>query len=107
MHINSYIRKPFTIEAVQVATSNMYDIANWCGGHLDAGTIKVPVKRPLSPKQTIANVGDWVLKSDSGFKVYTDEAFKRNFDLIEDVNLTMTDLMEGMAWVLKQVRGSI
>ncbi len=52
--------------------------------YTDKKHISVPVKRPLNRRQTTAFVGDWVLKANKGFKVYTDKAFKENFELPAD-----------------------
>ena len=81
-----YQRKIFLVEAVQVTEDDMSLTAQWCGGEVvqtpytDKKHISVPVKRPLNRRQTTAFVGDWVLKANKGFKVYTDKAFKENFE---------------------------
>lgn len=79
-----YTRKPFTIEAVQVTSESLSDLAVWCNGSVmldDKGHnyIKVKVTSPQTPKQTMAYPGDWLLASRNGYKVYTDRAFKKNF----------------------------
>ena len=77
-------RKPFEIEAVQVTEENLEDVAKWCDGvvetHGDSQHIKVRVHRPLNERQTKAFVGDWVLYAGTGYKVYTDKAFKKSFE---------------------------
>lgn len=87
--IKSYVRKPFFVDAVQVTEENLNDVAVWCGGKLISlqkegvpprKFVKVKVKRPLNSRQTHAFVGDWVLSAGTGFKVYTDEAFHKNFE---------------------------
>lgn len=81
-----YQRKIFLVDAVQVTEANLSQVAQWCGGEVvqtrrkDKKHISVPVKRPLNRRQTTAFVGDWVLKANKGFKVYTDKAFKENFE---------------------------
>lgn len=86
-----YNRKQFQIEAVQVTLENAQQVADWCGGdvrHLREGLkpedlkryIKVRVHRPLTPRQTMAFVGDWVLYAGTGYKVYTDKAFQNSFE---------------------------
>jgi len=80
----TYVRKPFAVEAAQVTEENFLDVALWCGGEVrEAGEkqyIKVPVKRPMNDRQTRANVGDWVLSSGDGFKVYSKSAFYGSFE---------------------------
>jgi hypothetical protein len=89
-----YARKPFDVEAIQVTDENMIEVAKWCLGDIrntlvsnKAGDeketqtyIKVRVRNPLNERQTKAFKGDWVLKSGNGFKVYTENAFKKSFD---------------------------
>lgn len=92
MQTQTYNRKPLTVEAVQVTDENLYDVAKWCGGevrsHATPGKkfILVDVLHPLNSKQTKASPGDWVLKSDQGYKIYANSAFLKGFDLevVED-----------------------
>jgi hypothetical protein len=82
METQTYDRKGFSVEAVQVTEDNIAEVAAWCGGEIRekparigpgmAQYVKVPTVRPLNEKQTEAYVTDWVLKSPSGFKVYMD-----------------------------------
>lgn len=80
-----YTRKPVHVDAIQVTPENIDMLAQWCGGELTrAGEdvelhIKVDVHTPRNERQTQAFVGDWLLYHDKGFKVYTDEAFKKTF----------------------------
>lgn len=93
LEIKKYVRKPFYVEAVTVTEDNIVDVAMWCGGKLvpSDGTvnqyIKVPVDYPMTGRQTKAFVGDLVLKAlrdRGGFKVYTDVAFHRSFEGVDD-----------------------
>jgi len=84
---NKFARKPFYVDAVQVTSENMAEVAEWCQGDVITsdtppnGThIKVRVHRPLTERQTKAFVGDWVLYAGTGFKVYTDKAFEKSFE---------------------------
>lgn len=80
----TYIRKPFEVEAVQVTEENLEAVRDWCNGALyleneDRPYIKVWVARALNERQTKAYPEDWVLYAGTGFKVYTDRAFRRTF----------------------------
>jgi hypothetical protein len=84
----SYQRKPFFVEGVQVTDENLEAVADWCGGEIrtqhtmsdgDKRYIKVRVHHPISERQTKAYAGDWVLFSGNGYKVYTDAAFVKTF----------------------------
>ncbi len=47
--------------------------------------IHVPVTRPQTERQEQARVGDWILTSERGYKVYTPKAFSVAFDKVNDV----------------------
>lgn len=88
-----YVRRPFEVEAVLVTEDNLPEVAVWCQGDVQTETyrngderefIKVRVARALNERQTKAYPGDWVLYAGTGFKVYTEKAFKKTF---EPVNL--------------------
>ena len=82
-----YMRKPFYVDGIQVTAENLPAVAAWCKGKIEREDetrgriefIRVDVLRPLNDRQTKAFVGDWVLHSDTGFKVYTGSAFSRCF----------------------------
>ena len=96
---NKYVRKPLYVEAVQVTEDNFMDIARWCFGEIgnidespvdmdsEAEPLKqyihVRVHNPKNSRQTKAFVGDWILYTERGYKVYTTKAFEANFDLVE------------------------
>jgi len=92
--LKKYTRVAFHVDAVQVTADNIGDVADWCGGDVRTTAtedehgvkaspyIKVRVKRPLTPRQTKAFIGDWVLYAGTGFKVYTDNAFQKCFEPI-------------------------
>lgn len=96
LSVSKFIRKPFYVEAVQVTAENIEDIAKWCMGEVRVSSsvsgsspsteekyIKVRVYRPLNERQTKAFIGDWILYAGTGFKVYTDKAFDKSFELYE------------------------
>lgn len=93
-----YSRKAFHVDAVQITAENMKEVAAWCDGEIRTGKkvvrdednkiiervevqfIKVGVHRPLNERQTKGYLGDWVLLSEAGFKVYTERAFGKAFE---------------------------
>ena len=85
-----HIRKPLYVDAVRITGANFDEIATWCQGEVlqdevpGKGTgkryIKVRVHNPLNPRQTKAFVGDWLLYTERGYKVYTNKAFHAAFD---------------------------
>jgi hypothetical protein len=94
-----FIRKPLFVEAVQVSAENFVEVCEWCQGEVrtsngdepvsdpginpSATYIRVRVHNPKNTRQTKAFVGDWILYTERGYKVYTQKAFKASFDLAE------------------------
>lgn len=87
-----YIRKPLYVAAVRITGANFDEVAAWCQGEVQQdevpgkGTgkkyIRVRVHNPKNPRQTKAFVGDWLLYTERGYKVYTNKAFHASFDEI-------------------------
>lgn len=84
-----YARKPFIVDAVQVTADNLAEVAHWVQGDVrterdennqPAQYVHVRVHRALNERQTKAFVGDWVLYAGTGYKVYTEKAFKSTFE---------------------------
>jgi hypothetical protein len=87
------------VDAVQVTEQNFADVRRWCFGEVgniddspvDPAAdfeptkqfIHVRVHNPKNPRQTKAHVGDWILYTERGYKVYTNKAFLANFDPVE------------------------
>jgi hypothetical protein len=92
VNTEKYIRKPLYVDAVRVTEQNFNELTDWCQGELefeetkDNGPnrkyIRVRVHNPKGPRQTKAFVGDWILYTDRGYKIYTNKAFKAAFDLV-------------------------
>jgi hypothetical protein len=68
------------------------ELAAWCQGEIVRDEkqtghrkrhIKVRVHNPKHPRQSKAFVGDWILYTDKGYKVYTNMAFRQSFDETE------------------------
>lgn len=82
-----YVRKPLYVDAVQVTERNFKELAKWCMGDIQTdGTqqyIRVRVHTPRNARQTQAFVGDWILYTDKGYKVYSNAAFTESFTVAE------------------------
>jgi hypothetical protein len=98
-----YVRKPLYVDAVQVTEENFEELSVWCQGtisRLDSEPmhrkednaliieprkmcINVRVNSPKSIRQTQAQVGDWLLYTDRGYKVYTPQAFESTFSRVD------------------------
>lgn len=100
LETKTYSRRPFEVEAIRVTEKNFEDVAAWCGGNicevkehqptmdsLQGDVIRryihLEVDRPLTPRQSQAYVGDWILFASKGFKVYANRPFMKNFELVE------------------------
>lgn len=90
-----YVRRPLYVDAVRVTHENFEDLAVWCQGdigvveaHPDTKFIRIRVHNPQSPRQTRAFVGDWILYTERGYKIYTDKAFRENFSLADEKGVT-------------------
>lgn len=95
-----YVRKPLYVDAVRVTNENFEDVLAWCQGDLggpdgvvtnidmpidmDKNFIRVRVHNPQTPRQTKAFVGDWILYTARGYKIYTEKAFFENFDKVPE-----------------------
>src|SRR3954470_2523842 len=89
-----YIRKPLYVDAVRITVANFDEVSSWCEGEVlqdevpGKGTtkkyIKVEVHNPKNVRQTKAFVGDWLLYTERGYKVYTNKAFHESFDIVDE-----------------------
>jgi hypothetical protein len=102
-----WVRKNSNVEAVRLNRAEIHKIAFWCGGAImatDTGGregngalfILLPFKSNYN-KPNRAFMGDWILKDDDGFKVYSHEAFQGVF-------LKKTKDTEKFAEILKLVK---
>src|SRR3954453_3913182 len=93
INTTKYIRKPLYVAAVRLTARNFDAISQWCQGEIqqeeqpDKGVIKkfirVRVHNPKNPRQTKAFIGDWLLYTERGYKVYTNKAFHASFDQVQ------------------------
>lgn len=90
-----YIKKPLYVDAVRITRRNFAEVVKWCEGrvqteradnHENPGKkyIKILTHNPINTRQTKAFIGDWVLKTDRGYKIYTHKAFCETFDRVEE-----------------------
>lgn len=94
---SKFVRKPVLVDAVRVTAENMKEVAFWCNGDIvhtiinpggkaeNVAYIQVRVMNPISERQSKAYIGDWVLYSTTGYKAFTDKAFRKSFDPAAEV----------------------
>lgn len=96
-----FVRKPLFVDAVKITPGNFAHVSSWCQGEIrsleddveiknydelvpvEAFYIRVRVHNPKNVRQTQARVGDWLLYTDRGYKVYTEKAFFASFEEAE------------------------
>jgi hypothetical protein len=101
-----YIRKPLYVDAMRITGANFDEVAAWCQGEVQQdeipgkGTgkkyIRVRVHNPKNSRQTKAFVGDWLLYTERGYKVYTNKAFHDSFDEVDPEAQTQEDSENGI-----------
>lgn len=83
-------KKPVEVEARQLDSDNIHDIANWCGGEVLANDPNNPnvwdtIAVPTHHGQTIALLGEWVIRGVKG-EFYPCDAgvFKQTYEILDD-----------------------
>lgn len=97
MLTEKYNRRPFPVEAVQVAFENIHDVAEWCKGTVvtqktkmlgveaDVPAIRVPGQGESRGKDFIATLGCYIVELKGSFRVYKPAQFDATFVKIEEV----------------------
>lgn len=77
----SYVRKPFTVEAVEVTTENIAEIAEIVGTlrQKDNGTPYIQVDRRLVPNIFRVYPGFWMTRMGDNIRCYSKRIFKEQF----------------------------
>jgi hypothetical protein len=100
---DKYVRKPLYVDAVQITKRNFIELVKWCQGEIRTNEgdelvvleeengfnpndhhIRVRVHNPTKIRQTKGYVGDWILYTNRGYKIYTQKAFKLSFDKADE-----------------------
>lgn len=97
MKTHKFARKTFYVDAVRVSETNIEEVAAWCESEIKTDAegkryIHIPgVYRPANEKQTQAYIGDWVLMTGTGFKIYVPKAFDRSFEKVKHLTRAQAD----------------
>lgn len=90
-----YVRRLFTVQAVQITDENVDEVARWVNPNFRALSLPDGKKRVMvpfrdakgRPQKASAHVGNWVTKSvDGRLKVYSDNDFRNIFEREEREN---------------------
>lgn len=83
MKTTRFTRKSFEVEAVRVTHENFEEVRAWCDGEEHGSEhgryFQIDIKTQVSQRARRAHIGDWVLRSGTGFRVYTNNAFRDFF----------------------------
>lgn len=86
MEFTTYVRKPFTVEAVEVTAENIEEIAKHVGDvrHKDDGTPYILVDRRLVPNVAKVYIGFFMTKMGENIRCYSRKVFLEQFIEIDD-----------------------
>lgn len=92
VEFSQFIRKPFVVEAVQVTTENIGELAEFIGTlrTKDDGTPYIAVDRRLIPNVYRVYPGFWMTRMGDNVRCYSKKIFKEQFTDSSD---------EALAWV--------
>lgn len=90
MDYTTFVRKPFTVEAVQVTPENIAEIAEFVGElatREEDGTVYIKVNKKKIPNVFQVFVGYWVTKMGSNIRCYSPKVFAQQFtENTEDID---------------------
>ncbi len=98
MDFTTFVRKPFTVEAVEVTEENIAEIAEFVGTlrQKDDGTPYIHVDRRLIPNIYRVFPGFWMTKMDDSVRCYSKQIFKKQFiESTPDIESWVIFLNEG------------
>ncbi len=81
MEFTTYVRKPFTVEVVEVTEENIAEVAERVGTlrQKEDGTPFIQVDRRLVPNIFRVYPGFWMTVMDDNVRCYSNQIFKRLF----------------------------
>lgn len=93
MQFDTYTRKPFTVEAVEITDENMEEVAKFIGTieiREEDQVRYIEVDRRLIPNLYRVYTGFFLTKLGDKTRCYSPRAFKKQFELVEDNGLELT-----------------
>lgn len=81
MEFTTFVRKPFTVQAVEVTVDNIAEIAKSVGAlqYKDDGSPFILVDRDRVPNVLQVSPGFWMTKMGNNIRCYTRKAFYNQF----------------------------
>lgn len=84
MEFKTFIRKPFQVQAVQITSENMEEVAIMIGGRIKVDeSTDIPfiqLNRQIIPNVGKAYIGWWVTQLGENFRCYATKVFHEQFD---------------------------
>lgn len=95
MEFNSYVRKPFRVEAVQITAENIDEAAKFIGTVCEEenGSKYILVDRRMVPNVYKVTVGFWMTRMGKNVRCFPEFIFKSQFvNVTEDIEIFLTQL---------------
>ncbi len=83
--VHRYCKRPGTIEACQLFSDNMDDVAAWCEEEL-IGVSLAPLRLQIrtSDGETVVQMEEWLIRDENGkFHVHKNDAFEATYKRVE------------------------
>lgn len=99
MEFTEFIRKPFIVEAVEVTTENIAEIAKYVGDirEKEDGTPFILVDRRLIPNVYRVFPGHWMTRMGDHIRCYTRKIFNEQFVESQPELVAWVDFMNGVS----------
>jgi len=104
MDIQTYLRRGFDVEAVQITLENIDEVAQWCGATIEQRPVRMVNTTALLPTISLKGSGVdhanyylgylnfWVVKMNKKFRIYKPDQFDRTF--VPKQQLTIQDVLK-------------
>lgn len=86
MDFTTFVRKPFTVEAVEITEDNIEEIAKHVGTlkHKPDGTPFIKVNKNKVPNVYQVFPGFWMTRMDDNIRCYSPRIFEQQFSQMDD-----------------------
>lgn len=97
MEYTTFVRKPFSVEAVEITTENIEELARYIGDleTKDDGTQYILVDRRKVPNVQRVYPGFWMTKMGDNIRVYSKKVFAEQFVESNDDIQQWLDFLSG------------
>lgn len=81
MELTTFVRKPFTVEAVEITRDNIEELSPLIGTLKEKrdGTPYIRVNRHVVPNVDYVYIGFWMTKMEDNIRCYSKRVFKEQF----------------------------